>query len=119
MAKRKMVKEQVGVLDLHDLLDGHSASEVAAKVLEEEQAVLDRLVAKGYLVDRVFFDVSYYGYDGGMDVFVMVDREETDKEMAQRVKKEKAERARKKKAQEAKEAREREQYEKLKAKFGG
>lgn len=85
---------------------------------------------------QIFFDVEYYGYDGGSDVYVIVDRPETDKEYEKRLSKEaeearikalrKAERDARKiaKAQamlaesEEAERAERAEYERLKAKFG-
>lgn len=128
-----MSKERLRVEDrreqiyIEDLFEGQSFDSVITALSiwyrgEFEQDVL----LHGY---DVKFSVEYYGYDGGMELYAVVYRDENDKEYAKRMAEEAKAREKKRLAKEKKQERarkilaeseeaERAEYERLKAKFG-
>ena len=108
MSKRKIVNVKIGTESFYDILDQMTAGEVIER-MNELQA--------GYPGRHVYFNVSSYGYDGGMDLELWESREETDKEYEKRIAEEKKERAKKSAAAQAKKDREFAEYIRLKQKF--
>lgn len=123
-----MSKDKVRVLDrkeyvsIYDLLDGRDFTDVKAE--------LDRLEAKVQYGqgEEAKFEVEGYGYDGGVELYLNIYRDETDAEYDRRsakeaAAKEKARLARERKKERARktlmesEAAERAEYERLRAKF--
>lgn len=130
MSERDWVRVTKDCIDFDLLLcHGTSFDDVILKL----QKLREQYVKYESQGCQIFFDVEYYGYDGGSDVYVIVDRPETDKEYEKRLAEEaeearikalrKAERDAKKlaKAQaiiSETEEQERAEYERLKAKYG-
>lgn len=123
-----MSKDKLRVLDrkeyvsIYDLLDGRDFTDVKAE--------LDRLEAKVQYGqgEEAKFEVEGYGYDGGVELYLNIYRDETDAEYDRRsakeaAAKEKARLARERKKERARktlmesEAAERAEYERLRAKF--
>ena len=124
-----MSKERLRVVDrkeyvsLFDFLDGKEFFDV-----KEELDRLEQQVNYG-LGEAAKFKVEPYGYDGGVELYLEVYRDETDAEYNKRQDKEakakeKARKARETKKERARqvlmesEAAERAEYERLRAKFG-
>lgn len=123
-----MSKEKLRVLDrreyvcLLDLLDGKDFFDVKADLDKVEKKVN---YGRG---ETAKFVIEHYGYDGGVELYLEVYRDETDAEYNKRLAKdaaakEKARLAREKKKERARqvlmenEAAERAEYERLRAKF--
>lgn len=122
-----MGKERLRVIDrsiylsLWDIFEGRNIVDVKAK--------LDVLHEVDYgRGEDATFQIKPYGYDGGVELYLDVYRDETDSEYNKRIAKEAAEKERKRIASEKKkekarqalmesEAAERAEYERLKAKF--
>ena len=126
MTDRKRVLKSREPIDLFDLFD--------RKTLDEIQLDMSTLAAaheKDILLHDCYvnFSVEYYGYDGGREVYLNTWRWENDDEYNKRKAKEekakeksrKIKEAKKEKARQAlfqKEEDERNEYERLKAKYG-
>ena len=108
MSKRKIINVKIGTESFYDMLDQMTPAEVT-KRMEELQA--------GYPGRHVYFNVSPYGYDGGLDLELWESREENDKEFNKRIAEEKKAKDVKKKQKADKEARELAEYERLRKKF--
>ncbi len=122
---KKRVLERRDAVDVIGLFDRCSFDDVLAELhsmahcYEEEIFTYDK---------DVKFEIEHYGYDGGMELYVRVERWETDAEYAKRQAKEAAAKEKARRARETKEARAREvlykkeaderaEYERLRAKF--
>lgn len=108
MTKRKMVNVKIGTESFFDILDQMTPNEVIERMKELQAGYPDR---------HVFFNVSPYGYDGGIELELWESREETDREFNKRVAEEKKEREKKAAATKAKTDREFAEYVRLKKKF--
>lgn len=128
-----MSKERLRVLDnsvcidIFDLLDGKDIHGAQLELAKLAGKYADAIVSKGH---EAKFSVDYYGYDGGLDLYLNFYRDENDKEYAARMDKEEKAREKKRLAKEKKiakarklleesEAVERAEYERLRAKFEG
>ena len=109
MTKRKTVNVRLGEESFYDILDQRTPEEVIERMKELQAGYPDR---------HVYFNVSGYGYDGGMNLELWESREETDKEYNKRVAEEKRERDRKRAATKAKKDKEFAEYVRLQKKFG-
>jgi NurA-like 5'-3' nuclease len=109
MSKRKIVNVKIGTESFYDMLDRMTPAEVIERMKELQAGYPDR---------HVYFNLSPYGYDGGLDLELWECREETDKEYEKRIAEEKKERDRKRAAAKAKKDKEYAEYERLKKKFG-
>lgn len=110
MSKRKIVNVKIGSESFYDILDQKTPAEVVERMNELQAGYPDR---------HVYFNVSPYGYDGGLDLELWESREETDREFNKRVAEEKKEREKKSAAAQAKKDRELAEYQRLKKKFEG
>lgn len=122
---KKRVLDRRDHLDIVDLFDRRSLDDVILDL----QSMLHRYEEEIFTHDKeVKFETEYYGYDGGLEVYVRVDRWETDTEYHRRLAKETAAKEKARQARETKKARalatalateaeERELFEKLKKKF--
>ena len=125
MSKKRVLDRREEVY-INDLFDGRAIDDVILDL----QSMLHRYEEEIFTHDKeVKFETEYYGYDGGMNLYVHVLRWETDREYEKRRAREQAARDKAKKARETKKARalavavaseeeERALFEKLKAKFG-
>ena len=101
MTKKRVLDRREEVY-INDLFDGHSIDDV----ILELQSMLHRYEEEIFTHDKeVKFETDYYGYDGGMNLYVRVMRWETDKEYAKRSEREAAARERARKVRETKKAR--------------
>lgn len=122
---KKRVLDRRDHVDIVDLFDRRSLDDVIIDL----QSMLHRYEEEIFTHDKeVKFETEYYGYDGGLEVYVRVDRWETDTEYHRRLAKETAAKEKARRARETKKARalatalateqeERELFEKLKQKF--
>jgi len=100
MAKKRIVERRDPVY-ISDLFDGRSLDDVVlelhslARKYEPEILVHDK---------DIKFETQYYGYDGGIELYVCVRRWETDQEYAKRMDREAAARERARKVKETKKA---------------
>ena len=125
MSKKRVLDRREEVY-INDLFDGRDIDDVIIDL----QSMLHRYEEEIFTHDKeVRFETEYYGYDGGINLYVRVERWETDREYDRRRAREQAARDRAKQARETKKARalavavaseeeERALFEKLKAKFG-
>ena len=125
MSKKRVLDRREEVY-INDLFDGRAIDDVILDL----QSMLHRYEEEIFTHDKeVKFETEYYGYDGGINLYVRVDRWETDREYDRRRAREQAARDKARKARETKKARalavavaseeeERALFEKLKAKFG-
>lgn len=125
MAKKRVLDRRDEVY-INDLFDGRSIDDVILDL----QNMLHRYEEEIFTRDKeVRFETEYYGYDGGMNLYVRVMRWETDKEYERRIEMEQVLKERAAKAKETRKARalaqaleaeadERALYEQLKKKFG-
>ena len=125
MSKKRVLDRREEVY-INDLFDGRDIDDVIIDL----QSMLHRYEEEIFTHDKeVRFETEYYGYDGGINLYVRVERWETDREYDRRRAREQAARDKAKKARETKKARalavavaseeeERALFEKLKAKFG-
>lgn len=129
-----MTKQRVSLSSdyvcIDKLLDGKTIEEV----MQELQGLQDKYLTQQIAHDlEIRFHTDHYGYDGGVDLYLTINRWETDKEYYDRLDQEqtmaaaKAERARIKKEKADARAKkqllqteddERAMYESLKAKYG-
>ncbi len=122
---KKRVLDRRDHVDIVDLFDRRSLDDVIIDL----QSMLHQYEEEIFTHDKeVKFETEYYGYDGGLEVYVRVDRWETDTEYHRRRDKEEAAKEKARKARETKKAKalatalateqeERELFEKLKKKF--
>jgi hypothetical protein len=122
---KKRVLDRRDQVDIVDLFDQRSLDDVIIDL----QSMLHQYEEEIFTHDKeVKFETEYYGYDGGLEVYVRVDRWETDTEYHRRLAKETAAKEKARKAKETKKARAREvlykkeaderaEYERLRAKF--
>ncbi len=122
---KKRVLDRRDHVDIVDLFDRRSLDDVIIDL----QSMLHQYEEEIFTHDKeVKFETEYYGYDGGLEVYVRVDRWETDTEYHRRLAKETAAKEKARQARETKKARalatalateqeERELFEKLKKKF--
>lgn len=108
-AKRKEVTVMVSNLSFYDVLDGKSPAEVIEWMQELQEDYEGR---------KISFDVSSYGYDGGLELELWECRLENDKEYEARIAKEKKEREIKKRNIADKDAKEFAEFQRLQKKFG-
>ena len=125
MSKKRVLDRREEVY-INDLFDGRDIDDVIIDL----QSMLHRYEEEIFTHDKeVRFETEYYGYDGGMNLYVRVERWETDREYEKRQAREQAAKDRAKKTRATKKARalavavaseeeERALFEKLKAKFG-
>ena len=125
MAKKRVLDRRDEVY-INDLFDGRSFDDV----ILELQSMLHRYEEEIFTRDKeVKFETEHYGYDGGMNLYVRVQRWETDKEYDKRRAREQAAKDKAAKARATKKAKalaqaltteqeERALFEKLKKKFG-
>ena len=125
MAKKRVLDRRDEVY-INDLFDGRSFDDV----ILELQSMLHRYEEEIFTRDKeVKFETEHYGYDGGMNLYVRVQRWETDKEYDKRQAREQAAKDKAAKARATKKAKalaqaltteqeERALFEKLKKKFG-
>lgn len=125
MSKKRVLDRREEVY-INDLFDGRDIDDVIIDL----QSMLHRYEEEIFTHDKeVKFETEYYGYDGGMNLYVRVERWETDREYEKRQAREQAAKDRAKKTRATKKARalavavdseeeERALFEKLKAKFG-
>jgi isocitrate/isopropylmalate dehydrogenase len=107
---KKFVREKVDLLDI-GIFDGKSIHEVS-----------DKLLALRYKYNSyrtVLFEVEYVGYSGAVDIHVIVEREETDKEYQKRLKFEEDQKQQKVNQKEAKKKQELALLTRLKKKYEG
>lgn len=120
--EKKQIRDITLQLSIEDLFDGKTVGDVINQLTELNNKYSNP-------ENIVKFYVSYYGYDGGQELYLETYRQETDNEYQKRIQHElaiveKAERARKEKQARAlaqilkTEKQERELYEELKKKFG-
>lgn len=124
MSKERLrVTDRSEYVDLHDLLDGNDFADVKAE-LDILEAKVD--YSRGQTAK---FRTELYGYDGGVELYFDVFRDETDAEYNKRQAKEAAAKEKSRLARERKkakarevlmatEAQERAEYERLREKFG-
>lgn len=125
MSKKRVLDRREEVY-INDLFDGRDIDDVIIDL----QSMLHRYEEEIFTHDKeVRFETEYYGYDGGINLYVRVERWETDREYEKRQAREQAAKDRAKKTRATKKARalavavdseeeERALFEKLKAKFG-
>lgn len=82
---------------------------------EKIKQTIDEIASK-YSSD-IKFELHEYGYDGGVDLCVVYDDYETDKEYENRLKQEERIKKEKKRKEDRKKKREKELYKKLKSKY--
>ena len=105
MAKYRMVREEVeySVYEFECSLDS---------LIEKLEELKSKYGASAH------FDICGVGYDGGIEVHIVYEREETEKERDRRLAKAHKERVKKAAYEAKREERERAKYEKLHAKYG-
>lgn len=108
--KRKEITVMLCHESFYDILDQKTPLEV----IERMKELMD-----GYPDRKISFNVSPYGYDGGLELELWEHRLENDKEFAKRMKEQETEKAKTKKAKEMKEAKELAEFTRLKKKFEG
>ena len=125
MSKKRVLDRREEVY-INDLFDGRAIDDVILDL----QSMMHRYEEEIFTHDKeVKFETEYYGYDGGINLYVRVERWETDREYEKRRAREQAAKDKARKARETKKARalavavaseeeERALFEKLKAKFG-
>ena len=125
MTKKRVLDRRDQVF-IDDLLDGRTIDDVILDL----QSMLRDYEEEIFTRDKeVRFETEYYGYDGGMNLYVRVMRWETDREYAKRSEREAAAKERARMIKETKKAKalkqaltteqeERALFEKLKEKFG-
>ena len=99
---KKRVLDRRDEVYINDLFDGRGIDDVILDL----QSMLHRYEEEIFTHDKeVKFETEYYGYDGGMNLYVRVMRWETDREYAKRSEREAAAREKARKARETKKAR--------------
>lgn len=81
MSKKKRVLDRRDQLFVSDLFDGRSFDDVLAEL----HSLAHRYEEEVFTHDKeVKFEIDHYGYDGGIELYVRVDRWETDREYDKR-----------------------------------
>jgi hypothetical protein len=102
MSKKKRVLDRRDQIDISDLFDGRAIDDVIIDL----QSMLHRYEEEIFTHDKeVKFETEYYGYDGGMELYVRVMRWETDREYEKRQAREQAAKEKAAKARATKKAR--------------
>lgn len=102
MSKKKRVLDRRDQLFVSDLFDGRSFDDVLAEL----HSMAHRYEEEVFTHDKeVRFEIDHYGYDGGIELYVRVDRWETDREYDKRRAREDAAKEKARKARETKKAR--------------
>lgn len=126
MSKRKRVLDRRDQIHISDLFDARTFDDVILDL----QSMLHKYEEEIFTYDKeVKFETEYYGYDGGMELYVRVMRWETDKEYDKRQAREQATKDKAAKARATKKAKalaqaltteqeERDLLAKLQAKYG-
>ena len=109
--KRQQVLDRQIPIDLSSLLDACTVDQVRQNLDEYQNCLTDGRTGQ--------FEVSHYGYDGGVEIRFLVFRNENDDELKKRLEKNARERQRRRDEKAAKEEREHRRYLKLKAKYEG
>ena len=98
---KKRVLDRRDRVDISDLFDGRTFDDVILDL----QSMLHDYEEEIFTRDKeVKFETEYYGYDGGMELYVRVMRWENDKEYAKRLDREAAAKEKARKAKETKKA---------------
>ena len=98
---KKRVLDRRDRVDISDLFDGRTFDDVILDL----QSMLHDYEEEIFTHDKeVRFETEYYGYDGGMELYVRVMRWENDKEYAKRLDREAAAKEKARKAKETKKA---------------
>lgn len=109
-SKRKLINVQLGNESFYNLLDQKTPEEVISEMLAISNQHGDR---------KIYFNISPYGYDGGLELELWETREENDKELATRIAKETKEREKEKKLKLTNAEKEFAEYQRLSKKFAG
>ena len=99
---KKRVLDRRDEVYINDLFDGRSIDDVVLDLHSLAQRYAPEILGQD---KEVRFETEYYGYDGGMNLYVRVMRWETDKEYAKRSEREAAAREKARKVRETKKAR--------------
>ena len=87
MSKKKRVLDRRDQVFINDLFDGRQIDDVILDLT----SMLQKYEEEIFTHDKeVRFETEYYGYDGGMELYVRVERWETDKEYSKRQEREQA-----------------------------
>ena len=126
MNDRKRVLDKKELLDIYDMFNNKTLDQV-----QIELACIATAYNRDILLNdcHVNFSVDYYGYDGGIELYLNTWRWENDEEYNKRKEKEEKAREKSRKIREAKKEKarnelfkkeedERNEYERLKAKYG-
>lgn len=101
MSKKRVLDRREEVY-INDLFDGRDIDDVIIDL----QSMLHRYEEEIFTHDKeVRFETEYYGYDGGINLYVRVERWETDREYEKRQAREQAAKDRAAKTQATKKAR--------------
>lgn len=109
-SKRKEVTAQLGTESFYDILDQKTPEEVIQRMQELRAEYPDR---------KVSFNVSPYGYDGGVELELWEHRLENDREFAKRREAEAKDREKEKLRKRTKEEKDFAEYQRLQKKFQG
>ena len=109
-AKRKEITVKLGTESFYDILDQMTPEEVIQRMQALRAEYPDR---------KVSFNVSPYGYDGGMELELWEHRLENDKEFAKRREAEAKDREKEKLRKRTKEEKDFAEYMRLQKKFQG
>lgn len=109
-AKRKEITVQLGTESFYDILDQKTPEEVIKRMWELQDEYKDR---------KVSFNVSPYGYDGGLELELWEHRLENDKEYTARRAQEAKEREKQKARKLSNAEKEFKEYLRLQKKFQG
>lgn len=102
MSKKKRVLDRREQVYITDLFDGRSIDDVIIDL----QSMLRRYEEEIFTHDKeVRFETEPYGYEGGVELYVRVERWETDREYEKRQAREDAAKEKARKARETKKAR--------------
>ena len=99
---KKRVLDRRDEVYINDLFDGRSIDDVVLDLHSLAQRYAPEILGQD---KEVRFETEYYGYDGGMNLYVRVMRWETDREYAKRSEREAAAREKARKVRETKKAR--------------
>ena len=110
MTERKTVKENLKSIELYEIIEhGYTPDDVIAQM---------RRLKSIYPGRDIYFELEFYGHDGGTSITLWERRAETDKEYAARLKKEEKDALAKEKLKAKQEEQERKEYLRLKKKYG-
>ena len=98
---KKRVLDRRDPVYISDLFDGRSLDDVVLELHSLAQRYESEILVQD---KEVRFETQYYGYDGGLELYVRVMRWETDKEHTKRLDREAVAKERARKARETKKA---------------